>query len=54
MSYLLGFSKLVRVFFLPNLSRKSGIAKGPRFSKTDWYYLQAQTDMQFHYLKLVV
>ena len=28
--------------------------KGPRFSEKDWYYLQAQTDMPFHYLKLVV
>ena len=29
-------------------------AKGRRFSEKDWYYLQAQTDMPFHYLKLVV
>ena len=29
-------------------------AKGRRFSEKDWYYLQAQTDMLFHYLKLVV
>ena len=28
--------------------------KGRRFSEKDWYYLQAQTDMLFHYLKLVV
>ena len=30
------------------------ITKGRRFSEKDWYYLQAQTDMPFHYLKLVV
>ena len=29
-------------------------AKGQIFSEKDWYYLQAQTDMPFHYLKLVV
>ena len=29
-------------------------SKGLRFSEKDWYYLQAQTDMPFHYLKLVV
>ena len=29
-------------------------AKGPRFSEKDWYYLQALTDMPFHYLTLVV
>ena len=28
--------------------------KGRRFSEKDWYYLQDQTDMPFHYLKLVV
>ena len=28
--------------------------KGPRFSEKDCYYLQAQTDMPFHYLKLFV
>ena len=27
---------------------------GPRLSEKDWYYLQAQTDMPFHYLKLLV
>ena len=31
-----------------------GGPKGPRFSEKDWYYLQAQTDLPFHYLKLVV
>jgi hypothetical protein len=31
-----------------------GSTKGPRFSEKDCYYLQAQTDMLFHYLKLVV
>ena len=30
------------------------VTKGRRFSEKDWYYLQAQTDMPFHYLKLVV
>ena len=30
------------------------LSKGPRFSEKDWYYLQAQTDVPFHYLKLVV
>ena len=30
----------------------SRFVKGPRFSEKDWYYLQAQTDMLFHYLKL--
>ena len=30
------------------------ISKGRRFSEKYWYYLQAQTDMPFHYLKLVV
>ena len=29
-------------------------AKGRRFSEKDWYYLQAQTDMPFHSLKLAV
>ena len=29
------------------------LSKGPRFSEKDWCYLQAQTDMPFHYLKLV-
>ena len=24
------------------------------FSEKGWYYLQAQTDMLFHYLKLVI
>ena len=33
---------------------KDGISKGRTFSEKDWYYLQAQTDMPFHYLKLVV
>ena len=28
--------------------------KGPRFSEKYWYYLQAQTNMPFHYRKLVV
>ena len=28
--------------------------KGRIFSEKDWYYLEAQTDMPFHYLKLVV
>ena len=28
--------------------------KGPIFSERDWYYLQAQTDMPFYYLKLIV
>ena len=28
------------------------MTKGRRFSEKDWYYLQAQTDMPFHYLKL--
>ena len=30
------------------------VTKGRRFSEKDWYYLQAQTDMPFHDLKLVV
>ena len=30
------------------------VTKGRRFSEKDWYYLQAQTDMPFHYLKLIV
>ena len=30
-----------------------GSIKGRRFSEKDWYYLQAQTDMPFHYLKLI-
>ena len=32
----------------------AGDGKGPRFSEKDWHYLQAQTDMPFHYLKAVV
>ena len=28
--------------------------KGQRFSVKDWYYLQAQTNIPFHYRKLVV
>ena len=27
--------------------------KGPIFSEKDWYYLQTQTDMPFHNLKLL-
>ena len=34
--------------------RLTFIIKGPRFSEKDCYYLQAKTDMLFHYLKLVV
>ena len=30
------------------------LLKGPRFSEKDWYYLEAQTDMPFHHLKLVI
>ena len=48
------------VFFMLKLgthgklfSSKMG-EQGLRFSEKDWYYLQAQTDMPFHYLKLVV
>ena len=33
---------------------KKGMPKGPRFSEKDWYYLQAQTGMPFHYLKLII
>ena len=29
-------------------------SKGQIFSEKDWYYLQAQTDMPFHYLKLII
>ena len=32
----------------------TGLIKGRRFSEKDWYYLQAQTDIPFHYLKLIV
>jgi cellulose synthase/poly-beta-1,6-N-acetylglucosamine synthase-like glycosyltransferase len=38
----------------PSTCRMSGASKGRRFSEKDWYYLQAQTDMPFHYLKLIV
>ena len=34
--------------------KDTDVVKGPRFSEKDWYYLQAQTDKPFHYLKLVV
>ena len=37
-----------------NNYQKVTLAKGWIFSDKDWYYLQAQTDMPFHYLKLVV
>ena len=30
------------------------VTKGRRFSEKDWYYLQAQTNMPFHYLKVVI
>ena len=30
------------------------VSKGRIFSEKDWYYFQAQTDMLFHYLKLII
>ena len=37
-----------------NLSSSNNGGKCPIFSEKVWYYLQAQTEMPFHYLKLVV
>jgi hypothetical protein len=39
---------------IAEFSRKEYKIVGPRFLEKDWYYLQAQTDMPFHYLKLVL
>ena len=44
--YILG----VLIFDVLNRSK----AKGRIFSEKDWYYLQAQTDMPFHYLKIII
>ena len=39
--------------FIPK--KKLGIFfKGPIFTEKDGYYLQAQTDMPLHYLKLIL
>ena len=45
---------LVRVTLFSHTGVSELKGKGPSFSEKDWYYLQAQTDMPFHYLKLVV
>ena len=38
--------------FSNKILENSNFAKGRIFSEKYWYYLQAQTDMPFHYLKL--
>ena len=43
-----------RICFWNNGPSHIALIKGPRFSEKDWFYLQAQTGMPFHYLKLVV
>ena len=43
-----------QLFCRPHMQGLAFKDKGRSFSEKDWYYLQAQTDMPFHYLKLVV
>ena len=51
----LNLEKISSVYiFATNFLSSLCLTKGQRFSEKDWYYLQAQTDMPFHYLKLVV
>ena len=51
---LAGDTRVESVAYYVLMPRLLAHAKGPRFSEKDWYYLQAQTDMPIHYLKLVV
>ena len=41
-------------FHFPKNIGRMEEAKGRFISEKDWYYLQGQTDMPFHYLKLLV